>query len=126
MRSCRSVSPSLQAALRFIRIGGATEVEVKEKKDRVDDALNATRAAVEEGIVAAGGNRAGACFRGRQGQGRERRPGRRHQHRAPRAPVPAAPDCGQRGCRSSIVAGKVLEHASDTFATTHRPASTAT
>ncbi|TJU82787.1 MAG: chaperonin GroEL, partial [Mesorhizobium sp.] len=35
--------------------GGATEVEVKEKKDRVDDALNATRAAVEEGIVAGGG-----------------------------------------------------------------------
>ncbi|ESZ71717.1 hypothetical protein X726_28495 [Mesorhizobium sp. L103C105A0] len=39
----------------MIRVGGATEVEVKEKKDRVDDALNATRAAVEEGIVAGGG-----------------------------------------------------------------------
>jgi len=38
-----------------IRVGGATEVEVKEKKDRVDDALNATRAAVEEGIVPGGG-----------------------------------------------------------------------
>jgi chaperonin GroEL len=38
-----------------IRVGGATEVEVKEKKDRVDDALNATRAAVEEGISPAGG-----------------------------------------------------------------------
>jgi chaperonin GroEL len=38
-----------------IKVGGATEVEVKEKKDRVDDALNATRAAVEEGIVAGGG-----------------------------------------------------------------------
>ncbi|RWC35192.1 MAG: molecular chaperone GroEL, partial [Mesorhizobium sp.] len=37
------------------RVGGATEIEVKEKKDRVDDALNATRAAVEEGIVAGGG-----------------------------------------------------------------------
>ena len=37
----------------MIRVGGATEVEVKEKKDRVDDALNATRAAVEEGIVLA-------------------------------------------------------------------------
>jgi chaperonin GroEL len=36
-------------------VGGSTEVEVKEKKDRVDDALNATRAAVEEGIVAGGG-----------------------------------------------------------------------
>ena len=39
----------------MIRVGGATEVEVKEKKDRVDDALNATRAAVEEGIVPGGG-----------------------------------------------------------------------
>ena len=38
-----------------IRVGGATEIEVKEKKDRVDDALNATRAAVEEGIVPGGG-----------------------------------------------------------------------
>jgi chaperonin GroEL len=39
----------------LIKVGGATEVEVKEKKDRVDDALNATRAAVEEGIVPGGG-----------------------------------------------------------------------
>ena len=39
----------------MLNIGGATEVEVKEKKDRVDDALNATRAAVEEGIVPGGG-----------------------------------------------------------------------
>ena len=39
----------------IIRVGGSTEVEVKEKKDRVDDALNATRAAVEEGIVPGGG-----------------------------------------------------------------------
>ena len=55
VRSCRSVWPSSPAASRFIRVGGATEVEVKEKKDRVDDALNATRAAVEEGIVPGGG-----------------------------------------------------------------------
>jgi chaperonin GroEL len=39
-----------------IRVGGSTEVEVKEKKDRVDDAMHATRAAVEEGIVAGGGS----------------------------------------------------------------------
>ncbi|MCC0020702.1 MAG: chaperonin GroEL [Nitratireductor sp.] len=45
----------LAGGVAVIRIGGATEVEVKEKKDRVDDALNATRAAVEEGIVAGGG-----------------------------------------------------------------------
>jgi chaperonin GroEL len=45
----------LAGGVAIIRIGGATETEVKEKKDRVDDALNATRAAVEEGIVAGGG-----------------------------------------------------------------------
>jgi chaperonin GroEL len=45
----------LTGGVAVIRVGGATEVEVKERKDRVDDALNATRAAVEEGIVAGGG-----------------------------------------------------------------------
>jgi chaperonin GroEL len=45
----------LAGGVAVIRIGGATEVEVKERKDRVDDALNATRAAVEEGIVPGGG-----------------------------------------------------------------------
>ncbi|MCB2107302.1 MAG: chaperonin GroEL, partial [Rhodobacteraceae bacterium] len=45
----------LAGGVAVIRVGGATEVEVKEKKDRVDDALHATRAAVEEGIVPGGG-----------------------------------------------------------------------
>ncbi len=45
----------LAGGVAVIKVGGATEVEVKEKKDRVDDALNATRAAVEEGVVAGGG-----------------------------------------------------------------------
>ena len=45
----------LSGGVAVIRVGGATETEVKEKKDRIDDALNATRAAVEEGIVAGGG-----------------------------------------------------------------------
>ena len=45
----------LAGGVAIIRVGGATEIEVKEKKDRVDDALNATRAAVEEGIVPGGG-----------------------------------------------------------------------
>src|SRR5690554_822315 len=45
----------LAGGVAVIRVGGSTEVEVKERKDRVDDALNATRAAVEEGIVAGGG-----------------------------------------------------------------------
>jgi chaperonin GroEL len=46
----------LAGGVAVIRVGGATEVEVKEKKDRVDDAMHATRAAVEEGIVAGGGS----------------------------------------------------------------------
>jgi chaperonin GroEL len=46
---------NLQGGVAVIKVGGATEVEVKERKDRVDDALNATRAAVEEGIVPGGG-----------------------------------------------------------------------
>src|SRR3546814_228793 len=45
----------LAGGVAVIRVGGATEVEVKERKDRVDDALHATRAAVEEGIVPGGG-----------------------------------------------------------------------
>ena len=45
----------LAGGVAVIKVGGATEVEVKERKDRVDDALNATRAAVEEGVVAGGG-----------------------------------------------------------------------
>ena len=45
----------LAGGVAVIKVGGATEIEVKERKDRVDDALNATRAAVEEGIVAGGG-----------------------------------------------------------------------
>ena len=45
----------LVGGVAVIRVGGSTELEVKEKKDRVDDALHATRAAVEEGIVPGGG-----------------------------------------------------------------------
>ena len=45
----------LAGGVAVIHVGGATEVEVKERKDRVEDAMNATRAAVEEGVVAGGG-----------------------------------------------------------------------
>ena len=54
-RSCRSAWPSWRAAWRSSGVGAATEVELKEKKHRVEDALSATRAAVEEGIVPGGG-----------------------------------------------------------------------
>ncbi len=73
----------LAGGVAVIKVGGATEVEVKEKKDRVEDALNATRAAVEEGIVPGGGT---ALLRAKKAVGKItneqcRRSGR-HQHRA--------------------------------------------
>ena len=75
----------LAGGVAVIKVGAATEVEMKEKKARVEDALHATRAAVEEGIVAGGGV---ALLRARQAvgddQGRQPRPGRRHQDRAAR------------------------------------------
>ncbi len=86
----------LAGGVAVIKVGAATEVEMKEKKDRVDDALHATRAAVEEGIVPGGGV-ALLRARGHPGpQGRQCRPGRRHPHRAPRPGGAAARDRGQR------------------------------
>ena len=83
----------LAGGVAVIRVGGATEIEVKEKKDRVEDALNATRAAVEEGIVPGGGV---ALLRakkgGRQDEQRQCRRAGRHQHRAQGAGAAAAPD----------------------------------
>ncbi len=76
----------LAGGVAVIKVGAATEVEMKEKKARVEDALHATRAAVEEGIVPGGGV---ALLRARaalgEPQGRQPRPGRRHQDRAARA-----------------------------------------
>ena len=72
----------LAGGVAVIRVGGSTEIEVKEKKDRVDDAMHATRAAVEEGIVPGGGT---ALLRARGGgphpRGGECRRSGRHQHR---------------------------------------------
>ena len=83
----------LAGGVAVIRVGGATEIEVKEKKDRVDDALNATRAAVEEGIVPGGGV---ALLRAKKAVDRAdlrepRRPGR-HQDRAEGARIADPPD----------------------------------
>ncbi len=73
----------LAGGVAIIRVGGSTEVEVKEKKDRVDDAMHATKAAVEEGIVAGGGV---ALLRAKAAIGKltdeKRRCSIRHQHRA--------------------------------------------
>ena len=90
----------LAGGVAVIRVGGMTEVEVKERKDRVDDALNATRAAVQEGVIVGGGVAlVQAAKLLARPQGRQLRPERRHRHRAPRARSAAAPDRRQRRCR---------------------------
>ena len=79
----------LAGGVAIIRVGGSTETEVKERKDRVDDAMHATRAAVEEGIVA--GRRRGAALRAQGARRREagqRRPALRHRHRPARRSRP--------------------------------------
>ncbi len=90
----------LAGGVAVIRVGGATEVEVKEKKDRVEDALNATRAAVEEGIVPGGGV---ALLRAKKAVGkitqRQLRRAGRHQHRAQGAGSSDAPDRRELGRR---------------------------
>jgi chaperonin GroEL (HSP60 family) len=102
----------LAGGVAVIKVGAATEVEMKEKKARVEDALHATRAAVEEGIVAGGGV---ALLRARQAaapdQGRQRRPGRRHQDRAASAIEAAAArrSSYNAGGEASVVVNKVLE-----------------
>ena len=69
----------------MIRVGAATEIEMKEKKARVEDALHATRAAVEEGIVPGGGVALIRASSALDGLKLERRGAGRRQHRAPRA-----------------------------------------
>ena len=88
----------LAGGVAVIRVGGSTEVEVKERKDRVDDALHATRAAVEEGIVPGGGVALAARLQeAERAQGRQPRPASRHRDRPPRDPGAAATD--RRECR---------------------------
>ncbi|MEM9330139.1 MAG: chaperonin GroEL [Pseudomonadota bacterium] len=99
----------LAGGVAVIRVGGATEVEVKEKKDRVDDALNATRAAVEEGIVAGGGVallKASKAISSK-GDNSDQEAGINIVRRALQAPIrQIAENAGDEG---SIVVGKVLE-----------------
>ena len=87
----------LAGGVAVIKVGGATEVEVKERKDRVDDALHATRAAVEEGIVPGGGVALLRAIKALDAlKRRERRPEGRHQHRQEGAAGSGAPDLHQR------------------------------
>src|ERR1700726_4662836 len=106
----------LAGGVAVIRVGGATEIEVKEKKDRVEDALNATRAAVEEGIVPGGGV---ALLRAKKAVGRiandnpDVQAGINIVLKALEAPVRQISE--NAGVEGSIVVGKILEEKSETF-----------
>jgi chaperonin GroEL len=99
----------LAGGVAVIRVGGATEVEVKERKDRVDDALNATRAAVEEGVVVGGGV---ALLKAAQaitakGDNEDQDAGINIVKRALQAPIRQIAE--NAGVEGSIVVGKVLD-----------------
>jgi chaperonin GroEL len=100
----------LSGGVAIIRVGGASEVEVKERKDRVDDALNATRAAVQEGVVVGGGValvRASKRLRGLEGVNPDQTAGIAIVRKALQAPLrQIAQNAGVDG---SVVAGKIME-----------------
>jgi chaperonin GroEL len=106
----------LAGGVAVIRVGGATEIEVKEKKDRVDDALNATRAAVEEGIVPGGGVallRAKAAVAKLRSDNADIQAGVHIVLKALEAPIRQIVE--NSGVEGSIVVGKILENKSQTF-----------
>jgi chaperonin GroEL len=105
----------LAGGVAVIRVGGATEIEVKEKKDRVDDALNATRAAVEEGVVPGGGV---ALLRASQavkvkGENQDQDAGIAIVRKALQAPIRQIVE--NAGVEGSIVVGKILDEKSITY-----------
>ncbi|MCA1399622.1 chaperonin GroEL [Bradyrhizobium sp. BRP56] len=102
----------LAGGVAVIRVGGATEVEVKEKKDRVDDAMHATRAAVEEGILPGGGVallRAWKALDGLKASNADQKAGIDIVRRA--IQVPARQIVQNAGEDGSLVVGKLLENA---------------
>jgi chaperonin GroEL len=106
----------LAGGVAVVRVGGSTEVEVKEKKDRVDDALNATRAAVEEGIVPGGGVallKASKVLEGFKGDNDDQTAGVAIVLRALQAPIRQIAE--NAGVEGSIVVGKVTENKSATY-----------
>jgi len=106
----------LAGGVAVIRVGGATEVEVKEKKDRVEDALNATRAAVQEGIVPGGGT---ALLRAKKAVGKltnensDVQAGINIVLKALEAPIRQIAE--NAGVEGSIVVGKILDEKSETY-----------
>src|SRR5687767_15887857 len=107
----------LAGGVAVIRVGGATEIEVKEKKDRVDDAMHATRAAIEEGIVPGGGTallRAKAAVAKLQSDNPDVQAGIKIVLRALEAPLRQIAE--NAGVEGSTVVGKINDNtASDTF-----------
>ena len=106
----------LAGGVAVLNIGGATEVEVKEKKDRVDDALNSTRAAVEEGIVPGGGVAllyAAKALGKIEGENNDQSVGVGIVRRALEAPVRQIAE--NAGVDGAVVAGKLLEGKGGSF-----------
>ena len=106
----------LAGGVAVIKVGGASEVEVKEKKDRVDDALHATRAAVEEGIVPGGGAAllyATAALKGLEGINDDQTRGIDIVRKALQAPVRQIAE--NAGFDGAVVAGKMLDQKSKEF-----------
>ncbi|MDF0603523.1 chaperonin GroEL [Psychromarinibacter sp. C21-152] len=106
----------LAGGIAVIRVGGATEIEVKERKDRVDDALNATRAAVQEGVVPGGGValvHAGKVLASLKGENSDQDAGIKIVRRAIQAPLRQI--AGNAGVDGSVVVGKVIENDSRSF-----------
>jgi chaperonin GroEL len=100
----------LAGGVAVIRVGGSTEVEVKERKDRVDDALHATRAAVEEGIVPGGGvalTRASVILHGLKGDNSDQTFGIEIVRKAIQTPLRQIAE--NAGADGAVIAGKVLE-----------------
>ena len=106
----------LAGGIAVIRVGGATEIEVKEKKDRVEDAMNATRAAVEEGIVPGGGVAllyATRVLDKLTGENDDQRVGINIVRKA--IQTPARQIVENSGADGAVVAGKLLEQKSSTY-----------
>ena len=106
----------LAGGIAVIKVGGATEIEVKERKDRVDDALNATRAAVQEGVVPGGGTalvHAGKVLSGLAGDNPDQTAGVKIISKAIQAPIRQIAE--NAGIDGSVVAGKIVESTDKTF-----------
>jgi chaperonin GroEL len=106
----------LAGGVAVIKVGGATEIEVKERKDRVDDALNATRAAVEEGVVPGGGVafvHAGKILKDLKGDNPDQTAGIAIIRKALQAPLRQIAE--NAGVDGAVVAGKIVENARKTF-----------